>query len=299
MIHFFVFQVAIGDLYGSINVYNQSLSLINSFDAHNSGILRIKQSPFKIEYVATASFDKTVKVWNQISNWQLLQTYTGHFDQVFGLEFLNKDTIASGSTDGQIHLWSISKNVTLKIISTNSSVRCLSLLSNGFHLATGLTNSNINIYDIYSGSLVLTLRGHTEQVNDLVLVSNGNLLASSSDDTSIRVWDLNKNAEKCVLHGHTNWVYGLKQIYSDILSSGSYDSTVKLWNITSCNLVRTLDDHGGPIYWSVDVLNDAETIVSGSADGTITLWNIESGQAVNSLNSESNIYSLVVTFSKL
>ena len=204
------------------------------------------------------------------------------------------DTIASGSTDGQIRLWSISKNVTLKIISTNSSVRCLSLLGNGFHLATGLTNSNINIYNTYSGSLVLTLRGHTEQVNDLILISNGNLLASSSDDKSIRVWDLSKNTAKCTLHGHTNWVYGLKQIYLNILSSGSSDSTVRLWNITSCNLVRTLDDHRGPIYWSVDVLNDAATIVTGCADGTITLWNIESGQAVNSLNSESNIYYLVV-----
>jgi WD40 repeat protein len=279
-------------------VYNQSLSLINSFNAHNSGILRIKQSSYNIEYVATASFDKTVKIWNQILNWQLLQTYTDHFDQVFGVEFINRDTIASGSTDGQIHLWSISKNVTLKIISTNSSVRCLSLLSNGFHLATGLANSNINIYDTYSGSLVLTLRGHTEQVNDLILISNGNLLASSSDDKSIRVWDLNKNTAKCTLLGHINWVYGLKQIYWDILSSGSYDSTVKLWNITSCNLVRTLDDHRGPIYWSVDVLNDAETIVSGCADGTVTLWNIESGLVVNSLNSESNIYSLAVIFFK-
>ncbi len=97
----------IGDAKGQIKIYNQN-SLVNSFQAHSSLIYRIKQSPYNTNYVATCSDDKTVKIWNVSSSfdWTLITTYSQHSSWVYGLEWLDNDTLASaGSSDG-IKLWS-------------------------------------------------------------------------------------------------------------------------------------------------------------------------------------------------
>ena len=66
----YIYQVAIGGSHGEIKVYDANKNLAKSFQAHTSGINRIKQSPFNKSYVATCSYDKTVKIWN--NNWNLI-----------------------------------------------------------------------------------------------------------------------------------------------------------------------------------------------------------------------------------
>ena len=68
---YFFFQVAIGSDNGQIKVYNDDTFNLNirSFQAHTNAILRIKQSPFNSKYVATSSYDGTVKIWNANTNW--------------------------------------------------------------------------------------------------------------------------------------------------------------------------------------------------------------------------------------
>jgi WD40 repeat protein len=272
--------------------------LINSFKAHTNQIRRIKQSPFNSNYVGTCSLDTTVKIWDMTkscwnANWSLIRTYTNHTDRVSGLEWINQDTIASGSTDDTINIWSISTGVTKLSINTSLDVRSLKLLSNGFYLACGLFNGNINIYDINNGSLISTLSGHSNWVNDLIQISK-DLLASSSRDDTVRIWNLTTNSTKFILQGHTLNVNGLKLISSDLLASGSWDSTIKLWNITNGKLIRTLTGHEGSIRWSIDKFRDSQTLVSGSLDQTIKLWNLTNGELVNSFNTGLQILTLVV-----
>ena len=100
----------IGDSKGQIKIYySSSLSLVNSFQAHSNYIIRIKQSPFNTNYVATCSIDKKVKIWNVSSSfdWTLITTYSQHSSEVNTFEWLDKDTLASGSVDKTIKLWSM------------------------------------------------------------------------------------------------------------------------------------------------------------------------------------------------
>ncbi len=229
----------IGDTKGKIKIYNfSSLSLVNSFQAHSNWINRIKQSHFKtntnINYVATCSNDRTVKIWNVSSslNWTLITTYSQHSACVFDLEWLDNDTLASGSVDRTIKLWSPTTGQTKRTIQTNEYVKSLKLLNSNIHLAAGLKNGDININNINDGNLVSSLKGHTGCVWDLVQIS-ADLLASSSSDQTVRIWNLTTNTCKFNLTGHTFIVRGLKQITPIILASGSSDNTIKLWNILS------------------------------------------------------------------
>jgi WD40 repeat protein len=290
----------IGDGNGLIKIYNSSsLSLVNSFQAHSDWINRIKQSPLNTNtnYVATSSDDRTVKIWNVSSSfdWTLNTTYSQHTSRVYALEWLDNDTLSSaGYSDKTIKLWSPTSGQTKRTIQTNQNVWSLKLLNTNIHLAAGLGNGDINIYNINDGNLVSSLvYGHSFNVYDLVQISD-DLLASSSGDQTVRIWNLTTNRCKFILTGHTKWVYGLKQITSNILASGSSDATIKLWDITSGQLIRTLTGHTSSIWWSVDLLN-SQTFVSSSTDETIKLWNWSTGECLSTIQTTgSSIFSLAV-----
>jgi WD40 repeat protein len=278
-------------------MYNQnssSSSLLNSFQAHSGSILRIKQSPFNTNYVATCSSDGAVKIWNVSSssfNWTLNTTYSNHSSTVFALEWLDNDTLASsGYSDGTIKLWSLTTGQTKRIIQTYQWVWSLKMLNTNIYLAAGLGYSgDINTYNISDGILVSSLKGHTSDVWDLVQLS-ADLLASSSVDRTVRIWNLTTNTCKFIITGHTNTVWGLKLITPIVLASGSDDRTIKLWDISTGQLIRTLTGHTSDIEWSVDLLN-SQTLVSGSRDGTIKLWNWSTGECFSTIQTQGSVIS--------
>ena len=290
--------MAIGGDRGLMNVYNnydRSITLQNltSFQAHTDGIPRIIQSPFSNDLVATCALDFTVKVWNisSISNWTLSLNYTSHSKYVWALEWIDKETIASGSSDETIQIWSVASGQKQRTINTFHSVFSLKLLSNGFYLAVGLFVSNIRIYNINDGSLVKILQGHTDQVNGLTLINNSTLASSSSDKT-IRIWDLNTYDEKFNLAGHTSAIFGLKLLSSSLLASASIDTTIKLWNTTNGIEIRTLTGHKETVF-AIDLLNQNErTLISGSWDKTIKVWDWSTGQCLNTIETDLVIWSL-------
>jgi len=58
-----------------------------------------------------------------------------------------------------------------------------------------------------------------------------------------------------------------------LLASGSYDKTIKLWEVATGREVRTLKGHTWGVN-SVAFSLDGKLLASGSADGTIKLWDI-------------------------
>ena len=290
-----------GDSIGALKFYDSFIYAFNSStQAHKNSISRIKQSPFQIydsgkNYVATGSSDCNVRIWNVVSanNWQLIRTYP-HPTTVQGIAWLDKDTLASSSyADLKIRIWSVSTGQTKSTITTESDVYSLQLLANQTLLAAGV-ESNINIYNLKSGALVLSLKGKTYRIWDVVQLSKSDLLASARGDATIRIYDLNTSSVLFVLRGHTDQVTCLKQINGETLASGSLDATVRLWNIQSGEFIRTLTGHTNAIASSLDLGNNGLTLVSGSADQTIKIWEWETGKLINTINTGSAIQSLAV-----
>lgn len=71
------------------------------------------------------------------------------------------------------------------------------------------------------------------------------------------------------------------------LASGSWDNSVKLWDVASGQEVKSLEGHTGWV-WSVAFSPDGKTLASGSGDKTIKLWSVESGEVIRTLDGHTD-----------
>jgi guanine nucleotide-binding protein subunit beta-2-like 1 protein len=132
-------------------------------------------------------------------------------------------------------------------------------------------------------SLRGTLSGHGDWVTSIATTSeNPNLILSGSRDKSVLVWKLTHSGSgeddsygyaQRALRGHSHFVSDVV-ISSDgkFALSGSWDGTLRLWEIGSGRTTRRFVGHAKDVL-SVAFSVDNRQIVSGSRDKTIKLWN--------------------------
>jgi len=65
------------------------------------------------------------------------------------------------------------------------------------------------------------------------------------------------------------------------LASGSEDNTIKLWDATTGNLLRTLSGHTHTVL-ALAISPDGLLVASGSEDRTVKLWEVTSGRELHS-----------------
>lgn len=80
-----------------------------------------------------------------------------------------------------------------------------------------------------------------------------------------------------VFKGHTNGVMCL-QFEDNILATGSYDATIKIWDTDTGEELRTLRGHTSGIRC---LQFDDTKLISGSIDRTIKVWNWRTGECIS------------------
>ncbi|MEH2316851.1 MAG: ribosome assembly protein 4, partial [Nostoc sp.] len=191
------------------------------------------------QQLASASYDKTIKIWD-VSSGQLLKTLTGHSSEVYSVAYSpNGQQLASASYDKTIKIWDVSSGQLLKTLTGHSSeVYSVAYSPNGQQLASASYDKTIKIWDVSSGQLLKTLTGHSSTVFSVAYSPNGQQLASASADKTIKIWDVSSGQLLKTLTGHSNWVYSVA--YSpngQQLASASYDKTIILWDLDFENLL--------------------------------------------------------------
>nr|XP_047131027.1 autophagy-related protein 16-1-like isoform X3 [Hydra vulgaris] len=130
-------------------------------------------------------------------------------------------------------------------------------------------------------------------VPDRPTQSTEKLILASSNDNACWIWSINDLRLRHTLTGHSNKVMTAKFLGTDSskIASGSYDRTIKVWDLrskvctktifagSSCNDLVTSDIAG-------------TTIISGHFDKKIRFWDIRCDQNSNEIQLQGKVASL-------
>jgi len=83
---------------------------------------------------------------------------------------------------------------------------------------------------------------------------------------------------------------------SNLIVSGSFDETIRIWEVKTGKCVRVIRAHSMPVT-SVHFNRDGSLIVSGSHDGSCKIWEASSGTCLKTLIDDKNPAVSFVKFS--
>lgn len=274
-------------------------SNIKEIQAHNDMITSLDfDVPFGT--MVTAALDDTVRVWD-LNLGRCIGLLEGHQASVRCLQ-VEDNIVATGSMDASIRLWDLSQADYTPFQTPTSPIPESNEDDNDFEdLSTQQSSfSSEPRSSSMSDCALLTLSAHVAEITALHL--QGDSLVSGSADKTLRQWDLVKG--RCVQTLDVLWAaaqasasinpvtdaqpstnprdqwrnpgtrtmdasadfVGALQCFDAALACGTADGMVRLWDLRSGQVHRSLVGHTGAV---TCLQFDERTLVTGSADRSI------------------------------
>lgn len=259
-------------------------TMIREIKAHSDNITAVD---FDIPFgtMASTAMDDTVRVWD-LNAGRCIGMLEGHTASVRTLQ-VEDNILATGSMDATIRLWDLSK---AHYDPQGSQFGRDDEDDDGI----AFENPDDHAIDPPEGSMadcpLFTLQSHMDEVTALHF--RGDVLVSGSADKTIRHWDLAKGrciqtldvmwaaaqASVSIGAGDATWrqtsrassrsadFIGALQVFESALACGTADGMVRLWDLRSGQVHRSLVGHTGPV---TCLQFDDVHLVTGSLDRSI------------------------------
>ncbi|GAC1461239.1 MAG: hypothetical protein PVSMB2_23050 [Ktedonobacteraceae bacterium] len=267
---------------------------------HSSRVTTLAWSP-NGKWLASASYDKTVQVWDA-SNGRPLLTYKEHRDRVNALAW-SPDSIylASASDDGTARVWhGFSGKPLVTYYGHNGPVNALTwspMLSYGNTLSSQIasagTDKTVHVWDASQGTHQYIFRNHTDAVYAVAWSPDGRRIASAGEDRLVLVWNPVKEQPK---KSFFSTLTSLLSAQRDVLKMYSHDGRVNglAWSPDSKYIASASSDHWvlirdaltGTTAYSYGISRkgmkncvawapNGKHLASGGNDKTVELWSID------------------------
>ncbi|ETO33644.1 WD-40 repeat protein [Reticulomyxa filosa] len=272
-----------------LDTFCSSSKLLKTFTGHKNWIYSIDYSVLNDnQFICSGSADSTIRVWD-VDNNEQIQSFNGHSKSVYCVKFSpyhyrnhRRNVVCSSSDDKTISFWDFKDNIAFQRYNQHTdSVFCIefSSFNGGQYLCSGSNDRTIHLYDVETHKSLHVFKGHTKGV----LCTDFSPLQSIKNNKN----DNNKSN-----------IIGLIGGNGYTICSGSYDGTIRIWDIETSKQLTVFNGHESNV-WSVkygsnELINsNVNTILSGSNDKSVRLWDIRSCQQIQVFNGhKSTVYTV-------
>ncbi|KAM7344473.1 transducin beta-like protein 3 [Cochliomyia hominivorax] len=156
--------------------------------AHDKEINCVAFSPNN-KIIATASQDKTAKLWSADSN-SILGTLKGHIRGVWCVRFSPTDQIVlTTSSDCSLRLWSLANLSCLKRFEQSATVLRAEFIDHGKYIISSGSDGLLKLWNIKTNTCIQTLDEHDDRVWSLAVSSKTQkYFFSAAADSKLAKW---------------------------------------------------------------------------------------------------------------
>lgn len=229
-----------------VNGHQSSSSPLNykpvfTLYGHSRSISALFFSPDGL-YLASASADRTIKVWSVLSG-ALIQSLKGHQGGISDIVWSPCSRyIVSASDDTTAVVWNALGGYDVRhLVGHTSYVFCVAYSLQSNLVVSGSFDETVRLWDVRKGVCHRTIAAHSEAVTGVDFNRDGTLIASCSYDGLIRLWDVPTGLCLATLPHPTSsptTSITFSPSSSHLLAS-SLDSTLRLWDVANGKVVKT------------------------------------------------------------
>lgn len=197
----------------------------------------------------------------------------------------------TGSFDYSMIYWDITgeePRIISRFDEHDGAVNAVRFLPGGKRALSGGDDAVLRLWDLETGELIHAFKGHTAKIVDIDISPDGKLAASASWDRTARFWDLENLTPGHVLEGHEGPVNAIAFTgggngETTGFYTGSYDSSIRDWDIGTGEYRRIVYKHGWGIN-CLEALPESGKLVFGSLNGAAGIVDADSGEQATVLN---------------